>query len=153
LSTDELGWLMVALVVFEGLQVFIMNLTLRNIKAKLELVVPDGKPAAAILSDTIFEFMRAINDNKNGEAQAVGGFIRGAAVAAFEEIKPKIPLLGGGAAIDDNLERIAKKNPWAGLILTGIQMAAPAIQQMQQQQQKGGVNNAPRPGKGGVGYG
>jgi len=151
LTTDDLAWLMIALVIFEGLQVFIMNLTLRNIKAKLELVVPDGKPAAVILSDTVFEFMRAINENKHGEAQAVGGFIRGAALAAFEEVKGKIPMLGGGAQMDESLEKLAKKNPWVGIALGAAQTFGPIIQA--KMNEKPGVNNAPRPGKGGVGYG
>ena len=152
MTNNDLALLMAALVIFEALQVLIMNLTLRSIKAKMELIIPEGKSAEAILSDTVYKFMEDLQTDPK-KAQIVGGFIRGAAVAGFEEIRGKIPMLGGAQQIDENLERIAKKNPWAGLILTGIQIAAPQLQQMAANQSSQSSNSTKRGGgKSGSGW-
>lgn len=143
------GLAILFLAVFEGLQLSILSYQAWLIRRRLDTLVPPEATPGAILADAVVQFMKCVQENKNGEAQVVGGFIRGAAVAAFEEVKGKIPILGGGTEVlDKNLEKLSRQNPWAGLLFGFAQAAAPYIAQKVQEQQKGGVNVANRTRKG-----
>jgi len=135
----------------EVAQVWLLRSAVMQIKERMDSLVPDGKRAGTVLAETAIDFMKMISENKEGEAQVVGGFVRGCAQAAFDEVKGSIPVLGAASNMDENLERIAKRNPWAGLILSGMQVAGPLLQA--QMQQKGGVNVPTAKTKGVAGYG
>lgn len=137
------GLAILFLAVFEGLQLSILSYQAWLIRRRLDTLVPPDATPGAILADAVVQFMRCVQENKNGEAQIVGGFIRGAATAGFEEIKGKIPMLGGGTdQLDKNLERLSRQNPWAGLLFGFAQAASPYIIKTVQEQQKGGGERA-----------
>lgn len=150
----DVGLAILFLAVFEGLQLSILSYQAWLIRRRLDTLVPPDATPGAILADAVVQFMKCVQENKNGEAQIVGGFIRGAAVAGFEEIKGKIPLLnaGGTEQIDKNLERLSRQNPWAGLLFGFAQAAAPYIADSVSKAQKGGGERANRPNKGTGGW-
>lgn len=146
MTTDELGWLMLGLVIFEGLQVLIMNITLSKIKAKLELVVPEGKTASQILSDTIVQFMSDLRTDDQ-KAKIMIDFIRVSADQAFDEVSKKIPMLKG-AGEDNPMIQKAIKNPWAavgyGVAQALVPLAKEALDSRRSADQKGDQNSGSR---------
>lgn len=140
----EWEWLVAAAVavvaVAELVQVLILNYSVAKINKKLELIIPEGESADKILSDTVYRFMADLQTDPK-KAEIVGGFIRGAAVAGYEEIAKKVPMLGGGQQANAAMEKLASKNPWVGLGLGIAQAIAPMAQDAlanRSQAQKGG---------------
>lgn len=132
----------VAVVAFaEMIQVILLNVAVRRIDKKLETIIPEGVAASKILSDMLFQFMNDLQTDPQ-KREVVGGFIRGAALAGYDELSKKIPMLGGSEKINSNLEKLVAKNPWAGLALGIGQAVAPMVKErleIASQQQKGGV--------------
>lgn len=112
----------------ELLQVYIMLRAVRAIKDRVFGILPPDKSAGDIIAEAVVSFMRDLNASPERQA-VVGGFIRGAALAGYEEISKRVPLLKGGADINASIEKAVGKNPWAGLIFGIAQAAAPMLQQ------------------------
>ena len=137
------------LAVFEFMQVYAIR------KWLVDLIKPGERPAQMI-AEAAVDFMKLIQENKNGEAEVLFGFVATSARVAWANIKKDIPMLGGGGGIDTNemLERVAKKSPVGGLILAGLQVAAPIIQaKMAEAQANQGQASPKKPGTGGRAYG
>ena len=141
-----------AFAIAEVLQVWLLRSAVVKIKERMDDLAPADKRMGTILAETAIDFMRMLNENKNGEAQVVGGFILGASLAAFDEVKGKIPMIGGGAQRDESLEKLAKRNPWVGIALGAVNTFGPVLQA--KMNEKGGGNVPGKPsGRGNVGYG
>lgn len=132
------------LAIFEFMQVYAIRKWLVNL-------IPQGAKPGDIMADGALALMERINTDPKA-ATIVGGFVRGAALAAWDEVKGHIPGLGGPVETSEALEKLAKKNPWFGLGLGIVQTLGPMVAQ-QMQPSAPGTPQARKPGSGGRVYG
>lgn len=137
--------------IFEGLQVFMMLRAVKAIQQRMDAVLPEDTKAGDILAAGVISLMARIQNNP-GDAQVVGGFIRGAAIAAWDEVSKKIPMLGGPQQTNAALEKLANKNPWVGVAMGLAQTFGPVLaEKMQEGAQQGQTQR--KGGTGGRQYG
>lgn len=134
-------WLVAAAVavvaVAEMIQVIILNYSVSKINKKLALIIPEGKSADQILSDTVYTFMAELQSEPK-KAEIIGGFIRGSAEAAYDQVAKKIPMLRGAEVANAQMEKLASKNPWVGLGLGVAQALAPMAKEAMENRKGGG---------------
>lgn len=128
------------LAVFEGVQLAILSWQALQIRRKMAAILPEGLTAGQAIAEAVFVFMEEIQKDPK-KAEVVGGFIRGSAEAAWDQVSKKVPMLQGAGAASVQLDRIASKNPWMGFGLGLAQGFAPMAQEAlanRSQAQKGG---------------
>lgn len=158
MTIDDLSWIIIWLTLSQTIEMMILIMVVKRINKKVEALAPEGKSAGRMIAEAGVEFMGMLGEQSpEGERTRMitGTFVRTMAATAFEEVKGKIPILGGGGGdilSPDLMDKLAKKSPLAAV---GLQLANSMAPMVLQQMQKGGVNNAPTQskGRGNIGYG
>lgn len=136
--------------IFEGLQVYMMLRAVKAIRDRMDAVLPENTKAGDIMAQGVISLMARIQQNPE-DAKVVGGFIRGAAIAAWDEVSAKIPMLAGPQQTSAALDKLANKNPWVGIAVGLAQTFGPMVAEKVQQ---GAQPGQTRPkGTGGRQYG
>jgi len=144
-----------AFAVAEVLQVFMLRAAVIQIRDKVDNLLPEGITPGQIIAGAFNDYLKAVGENKNHEAEILYGFIQQSATVAWDGVKAKIPMLGGGGDIvsGDLMEKIAKKNPLAALAIQLLSTAAPAIQQKITESQAAAAAKPQARGGRNIGYG
>lgn len=139
--------------IFEGLQVYFMLRAVRGIQKRMDAVLPEDTKAGDIMAQGVISLMARIqaNNGDNEDAKVVGGFVRTAALTAWDEVSSRIPGLGPATQTNEALEKLAHKNPWVGVAMGLAQTFGPMIAEKVQQGAQPG--QTPRKGTGGRQYG
>jgi len=119
-----LGLLLVELISFP-----LLIYAVKLIGRRVDGILPPGKPAGEILSEAVFTFMEGVaKDPKRQEA--FFGFCGACAIAAWSQVKDNIiPGAKKAEAIGGAIEKVTAKNPWAALLVEGLRIGMPMIQE------------------------
>lgn len=149
MDADILAWMVTFITVTQSIEIYVLYHAVKSIRMRMDAVLPEDTKAGDILAQGVISLMRRIQENPE-DAKVVGGFVRGCAIAAWDEVSTKIPGIGPATQTNEALEKLAAKNPWVGMGLGLMQTFGPMVAQQIQGAKPG---ESKRGGTGGRQYG